>query len=288
MRETPSTLLIVEDDLDVAEMLATFFTAQGYRVITANWGEDGVTTATDQVPHLVILDIRLPDIDGFEVARRLRAQRRTRHIPILFLTEKRERRDKLQGLQLEADDYITKPFDIRELGLRVRNALQRAQRESLTHAVTGLPQGVLVDEALAQWLASRPAPPLWVVGLRHLDAFREAYGIIAADDALRAVALLLGQQLPSGAENTAFLGHLDSTVWVLIGAPEAKSGFGERLTRQLEQALRLFYRSDDLDAGRFEGARLDVAVRPFAPPTTPTTVTALRTALLGLMETNNK
>ncbi|MCX8023664.1 MAG: response regulator transcription factor [Thermanaerothrix sp.] len=286
MGETPFTLLIVEDDLDVAEMLATFFTAQGYRVLTANWGEDGVATATEQTPHLVILDIRLPDIDGFEVARRLRAQRRTRHIPIIFLTEKRERRDKLHGLQLEADDYITKPFDIRELGLRVRNTLQRAQRESLTHVVTGLPQGALVDEALAQWLAAQPSPPLWVVKLRHLDAFREAYGFIAADDALRAVALLLGRQLSTGMEDTAFLGHLDNTIWVLIGVSDTKSGFDERLKRQLEQALRLFYRSDDLETGRFEGTRLDVVVKPYAPSTVPTTVAALRAALLDMMESD--
>lgn len=281
---TPSTLLIIEDDLDVAEMLATFFREQGYRVLTANWGEDGVQTAIEQIPHLVILDIRLPDIDGFEVARRLRAQRRTRYIPIIFLTEKRERRDKLQGLQLEADDYITKPFDIRELGLRVRNALSRARRESLTHPVTGLPQGTLVDEALARWLATPSQRPLWVIGLRHLEAFREAYGFVAADDALRAVALLLGRQLPDSADDTVFLGHLDHTSFVLIGAAEPQSGVGERLTRQLDQALQLFYRSEDLQEGRFEGKRLSVMIRPFESSTLPDSVAALRTALLALVE----
>ena len=86
----------------------------------------------------MILDIRLPDIDGFEVARRLRGNRKTREIPIIFLTEKRERGDRLKGLELQADDYITKPFDIQELRLRVRNALQRSRQGSLTNPVTGL------------------------------------------------------------------------------------------------------------------------------------------------------
>ncbi|WP_299029359.1 response regulator [uncultured Thermanaerothrix sp.] len=281
---TPFTLLIIEDDLDVAEMLATFFKEQGYRVLTANWGEDGIRTATEQLPHLVILDIRLPDIDGFEVARRLRARRRTRYIPIIFLTEKRERQDKLQGLQLEADDYITKPFDIRELGLRVRNALSRARRESLTHPVTGLPQGALVEEALAHWLATYPALSLWVVGLRHLEAFREAYGFVAADDALRAVALLLGRQLLDAADDSAFLGHLDLTTFVLIVTAGPRSGLGERLARQLDQALGLFYRSEDLQEGRFEGSRLSVVLRSFAPSTLPDSVAGLRAALLELVE----
>ncbi len=100
----------------------------------------------------MILDIRLPDIDGFEVARRLRANRKTREIPIIFLTEKRERNDRLKGLELQADDYITKPFDIQELRLRVRNALQRSRQGPLTNPVTGLPEGSLVDEALEQGL----------------------------------------------------------------------------------------------------------------------------------------
>ncbi len=92
------TLLIVEDDVDVAEMLTAYFRAQGYEVPAVNWGEDAVQTCRANHPDLVILDIRLPDIDGFEVARRLRSNQRTQDIPIIFLTEKRERSDRMQGL----------------------------------------------------------------------------------------------------------------------------------------------------------------------------------------------
>ena len=128
MDERKSTILIVEDDLDIADMLNAYFRVQGYEVLTVNWGEDGMRSCLTGTPDLVILDIRLPDIDGFEVARRLRANRKTREIPIIFLTEKRERKDRLKGLELQADDYITKPFDIQELRLRVRNALQRSRQ----------------------------------------------------------------------------------------------------------------------------------------------------------------
>jgi DNA-binding response OmpR family regulator len=112
--EPKNTLLIVEDDVYVADMLNAYFNVQGYKVLTAHWGEDGVKVCLSHLPDLVILDIRLPDIDGFEVARRLRENRRTQDIPIIFLTEKREREDRLEGLKLEAEDYITKPFDIQE------------------------------------------------------------------------------------------------------------------------------------------------------------------------------
>ena len=122
MAEAKSKILIVEDDLDIAEMLNAYFRVQGYEVFTVNWGEDGVRAAQTVLPDLMILDIRLPDIDGYEVARRVRSDRRTSDIPIIFLTEKRERIDRLQGFEVGADDYITKPFDVQELRLRVRNA----------------------------------------------------------------------------------------------------------------------------------------------------------------------
>ncbi|RPJ18482.1 MAG: DNA-binding response regulator, partial [Chloroflexi bacterium] len=128
--DAKSKILIVEDDLDVAEMLNAYFRVQGYEVFTVNWGEDGVRAAQTVLPDLIILDIRLPDIDGYEVARRVRTDRRTNEIPIIFLTEKRERIDRLQGFEVGADDYITKPFDVQELRLRVRNSLKRVSQGS--------------------------------------------------------------------------------------------------------------------------------------------------------------
>ena len=123
-------ILIVEDDLDVADMLNAYFRIQGYEVLTVNFGADGLRAAETSRPDIIILDIRLPDIDGFEVAKQLRANRNTREVPILFLTEKRERKDRLHGLEIGGDDYITKPFDIQELRLRVRNSLSRAGRRA--------------------------------------------------------------------------------------------------------------------------------------------------------------
>jgi len=137
-------IFIVEDDNDLAEMLRAYFRVQGYSVSVASRGHDGVTGITEDVPDVVVLDIRLPDIDGYEVCRQLRRSRKTQHVPVIFLTEKREREDKLAGLELGAVDYITKPFDIQELRLRVRNALRRAQMSTLLNPVTGLPEGTLV------------------------------------------------------------------------------------------------------------------------------------------------
>lgn len=240
MAEAKSKILVVEDDLDVAEMLNAYFRVQGYEVFTVNWGEDGVRACQSSHPDLVILDIRLPDIDGYEVAKRLRSDRRTQDIPIIFLTEKRERADKLQGLEVGADDYITKPFDVQELRLRVRNALKRVSQGSLTNPVSGLPEGAVVDERLQEVLQKENWAVL-LVSLENMEAFREAYGFVASDDVLRAISLMVLNTMREVSEPNDFLGHIGPTEFILVVPSVNVQALHERLRSRLEQSLDYFY-----------------------------------------------
>lgn len=265
MAETRSKILIVEDDLDVAEMLNAYFRVQGYEVYTVNWGEDGVRSCQTVHPDLVILDIRLPDIDGYEVARRLRADRRTQDVPIIFLTEKRERSDRLQGLELGADDYITKPFDVQELRLRVRNALKRISQGSLTNPISGLPEGVLVDERLSEMLQSENWAVL-MVSLENMEPFREAYGFVASDDVLRAVSVMILNTLREMGNADDFLGHLSTTDFVLIVPPANLATLQERLRSRLEQSLDYFYPIKDRERVAQRKDRLAIKMAALTPP----------------------
>jgi DNA-binding response OmpR family regulator len=240
MTDTKSKILIVEDDPDVAEMLTAYFRTQEYDVFTVNWGEDGVRSAHQVNPDLIILDIRLPDIDGYEVARRLRDDRRTTNIPIIFLTEKRDRADRLQGLEIGADDYITKPFDVQELRLRVRNALKRISQGSLTNPVTGLPEGALVDEKLSEVLGESGSALLFV-SLLNMDSFREAYGFVASDDVLRAISLMIVNTMREFSRPEDFLGHLSATDFVLVVPPSNLVALTEKLRSRLDQSMEYFY-----------------------------------------------
>ncbi|MFZ5922809.1 MAG: response regulator [Chloroflexota bacterium] len=259
MAEVKPKILIVEDDLDVAEMLNAYFRVQGYEVFTVNWGEDGVRACQTVRPELVILDIRLPDIDGYEVARRLRSNRRTQDIPIIFLTEKRERADKLQGLELGADDYITKPFDVQELRLRVRNALKRASQDSLTNPVSGLPDGSLVDERLGEIL-KKTGWALLIVSLENLDSFREDYGFVASDDVLRAVSLMIHNAMREAGNPDDFLGHISPTDFVLIVSPVNLPAIAERVRSRLEQSLDYFYPIKDREQVAGSAKRLVIKI----------------------------
>lgn len=257
MAKEKSKILIIEDDLDVADMLNAYFRVQGYEVFTSNWGEDGIKAVAAIKPELVLLDIRLPDIDGYEVARRLRADRKTSNIPIIFLTEKRDRADRLQGLEIGADDYITKPFDVQELRLRVRNAIRRAGMDTLTNPVSGLPEGDVVLEHVRECV-KKDNWAIMLVALQNMDAFRERYGFVAADDVIRAVSLLVNNTLRETGVQENFIGHLSPTDFLLFIEAGSVNALEERVHNRLENSLDYFYPIEDREKASTNVNRLSV------------------------------
>lgn len=237
-------LLIVEDDVDLAEMLKTYFRTHGYDVATASWGEDAVRMALENVPDVAVLDIRLPDIDGYEVCRRLRQHRLTQNLPVIFLTEKRDREDKLAGLELGAVDYITKPFDISELRLRLRNTLRRASLQTLNNPITGMAEGQLVQEKLEAAL-TQPEWAVVMVGVNGLSKFRDRYGFVAADDVARAISLMLANAVEESGNANDFVGHIDAVDFVIITTPDRHAELKESCLTRLLPAIQYFYPAVD-------------------------------------------
>src|SRR6476646_302625 len=171
-------ILIVDDTVDIATMLQFYFNAKGFQTRMVHRGGEALNTTRQWAPNLILLDINMPDMDGYDVCRQLRANLRTSHVPIIFLTEKNEKSDKIRGLELGVDDYITKPFDMEELHLRVANTLKRAGQESHTHPATGLPGTHLIEERLKALLHE----PSWALGMATINNFAEfnnVYGFVA-------------------------------------------------------------------------------------------------------------
>jgi len=259
MAELKPKILIVEDDLDLAEMLSAYFRVEGYEVITVNRGEDGVRAYQSSHPELIILDIHLPDIDGYEVASRLRGNLRTSDIPIIFMTDKLERIDGLQGLEQGVDGYITKPFDIQELRLRVRNVLRRASQDTLTNPVTGLPDGELVEEHLNDSL-KKPEWTMLIVSLGNLETFRDIYGFVASDDVLRSVSLMLHNAINETGSSEDFLGHLEPAGFVVITGQERAANLQKRIRSRLERSLEYFYPIKDREKSARHSKRLMIKI----------------------------
>jgi two-component system phosphate regulon response regulator PhoB len=121
-----TTVLLVDDERDLLSVLDFNLRAAGFETILATRGEEALLALRRRLPDLVLLDLMLPDIPGTEVCRRIKADPRTRHVPVVMLTAKGEEVDRVVGFELGADDYVTKPFSVRELNLRLKAILRRA------------------------------------------------------------------------------------------------------------------------------------------------------------------
>jgi two-component system phosphate regulon response regulator PhoB len=121
-----TSVLIIDDERDLLSLLDFNLRASGFETLLAATGEEGLSLLKRRVPDVVVLDLMLPDIPGTEVCRQMKADLRTRHVPVVMLTAKGEEVDRVVGFELGADDYVTKPFSVRELVLRLRSVLRRA------------------------------------------------------------------------------------------------------------------------------------------------------------------
>src|ERR1700752_381059 len=241
-------LLVVEDDVDIGNMLKIYFSGMDFDVDVAVRGSDALEKTKQSLPHLIVLDIMLPDIDGYEVCRNLRTNMRTSHIPVIFLTQKDERSDKLQGLELGADDYITKPFDIEELKLRVQGAIRRSERESLTDPRSGLPAGRLIEEQLRRIIREK-GWALLDTGISHFGSFKDVYGFVAGDDVLRFTSLILGEVVDELGNPSDFIGHAGGDNFIITTTEEKAEGIKSRLRERFNQEVQTHYNFIDRQQG---------------------------------------
>ena len=244
-----SRILVIEPDHDSAKRLQKAFEVDGHKVLVAYSGQEAWDTCRQWLPQAILLDIDLPDIDGYELLRRIRGTLRTQHIPVTVLTERRERRDKIASLEMGADDYIPKPYDIEEVRLRIRNVLQQAQAGRLIDPVTGLPGNRLIQEQMRELLRRRDKWAVLRVIIRHLDAFADAYGFLAGEDVLRTTTRIVSEALDKWGGTNDFVGHSGGDEFIIITSAEAAMGLSPSLSRDLEEVGRTHYSLREREQG---------------------------------------
>ena len=242
-------ILVVEDDFDISNMLRIYFAGQGYEVQVAPRGGDALTATRKQLPNLIVLDIMLPDMNGYDVCRELRQTTRTSHIPIIFLTQKDERSDKIAGLELGADDYITKPFDIEELKLRVQNAITAANRHAQIDDKSGLPTGRLIEEHLRTLMRTERDWAYLDLKISQYDDFVDVYGFVAGDDVIRFVALMLNEVVEEYGSPEDFLGHPGSDNFIVITHAQEADKMRDRIVERFNDEVKQHYSFIDRERG---------------------------------------
>jgi PleD family two-component response regulator len=249
-------LLVVEDDIDIGNMLKIYFRGLDFEVDVAVRGSEALEKTKQVLPQLIVLDIMLPDIDGYEVCRNLRTNMRTSHIPVIFLTQRDERSDKLQGLELGADDYITKPFDIEELKLRVQGAIRRSERESLTDPRSGRPAGRLIEDHLRRIIREK-GWALLDARVNNFEPFKDVYGFVAGDDVLRFTSMLIGEVVDEIGTMTDFIGHAGGDNFIVITKEEKAEAMKARLKERFDNEVLTHYNFMDRQQGFVQAPAAD-------------------------------
>ena len=176
------TVLVVDDETDILELVAFNLERQQFHVLTADNGISAVQIAKEKLPDIIVLDLMLPGMDGFSVFKELRADPRTSGIPVLMLTAKGEVNDRISGLELGADDYVTKPFSPKELMLRVKALLKRTRKVTVDASIK-VGDFLLERNTLKLFLAGQPVD-LTATEFKLLRLLVEAPGEVQERDML--------------------------------------------------------------------------------------------------------
>lgn len=241
-------LLVAFDDQDTVELLQSYFSGHGYAVHAAASGPAALADARRLAPDLVLLDTLLPEKDGLAVCRELRASPRTSHIPVVFVSDRAAQGDRVAGLTAGAQDYITKPFDLEELRLRVHNLIARAARDNLLDPRSGLPTGRLVDEQLRR-VGGQAGWQVVEARVVSFQPFVDVNGFAAGDNVLKMAARLLRETVEALGTPEDFIGHPANDTFLVLTAAGDAGALASRLAERFNADVQAHYSFMDREQG---------------------------------------
>jgi diguanylate cyclase (GGDEF)-like protein len=245
------TILIIEHDAHHLQVLRDYFEKAGHRALTATDATNASAFIRLELPQAVILDLDTPGLDAAALTKELRASPRTRHIHIALLTPRGEREDKLAALAAGADEFLSKPVDVDELALRIRNALRRASFNNLTNPVTGLPGPRLIEEQLRA-LLRRIHQEDWAIlrlSLNGFKAFGDMYGFLAGEEVLRFAAQMFAQVVDRLGAPDDFIGHSGGDSFVIVGSSGQMKTLADELCARFAEDVKTHYSFRDRERG---------------------------------------
>ncbi len=248
----PETILVVDDDPDIARFVEVNLRSAGYDVAVASDGEEALQRAGEMRPDLVLLDVMMPRIDGFEVAQRLRRNPQTANTSIIMLTAKALSTDKVLGLTAGADDYIIKPFDPIELLARVKGTLRRAKEMRNLSPLTGLPGNIRIQEEIERMVRDERPFAVLYADLDNFKAYNDQKGFVRGDRLIQATARIIQDAVTELAGPDCFVGHVGGDDFVVVLPPECAEDAAERVVERFDADIGRFYDSEDVDRGYVE------------------------------------
>ena len=255
MRGTDGTgkrILVVDDDRNLRKIIQTNLELAGYAVTTAASGDEALTTLDSMQPDLVVLDVMMPLMDGYEVARRIRRHPANTHVPIIMLTAKAEVEDKLAGFEAGVDDYMTKPFGPQELLARVKAKIRRVEVDSSLSPLTRLPGNLAIEAELRRRIEEHDPFAVLYLDLDNFKAFNDVYGFTHGDEAIQMVASTAIDVVRRRGTTLDFVGHIGGDDFIIVTLPERSDEIAREIIDMFDRDIRKLYNDQDLRQGYIE------------------------------------
>ncbi|HEY8296459.1 MAG TPA: response regulator [Candidatus Baltobacteraceae bacterium] len=245
-------ILVVDDDRNLRKIITTNLEIAGYAVITAANGAEALELLDGARPDLVLLDVMMPVLDGYETARRIRRHPVNGHVPIIMLTAKSEIDDKVIGFDAGADDYMTKPFGPAELLARVRAKIRRVEVDSSLSPLTRLPGNLAIEAEIRRRIEGREPFAVLYEDLDNFKAFNDAYGFTHGDEAIVLLASTTVDVAHRRGTTRDFVGHIGGDDFIIVTMPDRAEEIAREIIDDFDRAIRKLYNDRDLRQGYIE------------------------------------
>lgn len=256
-------ILIADDELHTRCLLELILHKTGYKVSCAADGHELVQMAQAQVPDLIIADLMMPQMDGYEAIRQMRNDTRTAHIPMIVLTARTHHHDIIVGLESGADDFISKPFAIDELIARIRSHMRRSARHVAINPLSGLFGGVLLVNELQQRLNYQNTLALLHIDIDNFKIFNDIYGFLRGDRAIIALATIIQQTAQEYGRKDNFIGHIGGDDFALLVEPDCVDTICSVIISRFACVIATLYDQEDWQRGYLTGVDRFGVVRRF-------------------------
>jgi diguanylate cyclase (GGDEF)-like protein len=246
-------VLIADDDMEIIELIRFTLEADNYHVITAADGEEALRKTNDEHPDLVVLDVNMPKLSGFEVCEKIRENSYTCLTPVILLTSLNQAKDRITGIKLGADEYMTKPFEPFELSSRVEALLKRTREFLSANPLTGLPGNVTIETEMKRRLKEGERFSVMYADIDNFKSFNDKYGFERGDNIIRLTAVILRSAVQELGNKTDFLGNIGGDDFVVVSTRDRIDGIAGKVIANFDELIPQQYDEDVRSRGYLWG-----------------------------------
>jgi len=245
-------ILVVDDEPHIRQILEFTLDKAGYQVFTATNGEEALAQMTEIKPNLVLLDVMMPKMDGFEVCRKMREDFILNQIPVIMLTAKGDLTEKVKGLEGGANDYLVKPYSNEELLLRVKNVLEWNIKQKEANPLTGLPGNTAIERELISRINKKQPYAFLYIDIDNFKGFNDYYGYQKGDEIIGFLANIITRTIDKLGTKEDFVGHIGGDDFVMIAAPSRIEFMAKYIIDEFDKGALFLLNEEDVKRGYLE------------------------------------